>query len=219
MKNSEDMFLYGCLAVAVAALLVTGYTLFAPINSGLNVKSVNGEPDKHFQAAVFSDFDRKKASEFMDSNNDGICDFCGMRVEDCIASGMMQCTMAPTSEIGLLGSQHAHSDIKVYMNGSLLDLSDARYFVRSKFVHVENDGPGKSGNLVHVHAKGINVGFFLESLGIGNKDFKVYVNGVLQQEGLNYKFNNKDRILVTASEDKTEIAKQIDSLTGFTGTK
>src|SRR3989344_7509391 len=63
----------------------------------------------------FTEFDKQKAREFMDKNNDGSCDICGMPINTCIDSGMIQCNMDPNAEIGVLDSAHIHSDFKVYI--------------------------------------------------------------------------------------------------------
>jgi len=85
----------------------TSHTLSAPRNKKME----------------FTLFDIAYAKNLMDKNNDGQCDVCGMTIEQCIASGMLECPMDPNSKIGLLGSQHIHAELKVYKNGKLLDLS------------------------------------------------------------------------------------------------
>ncbi|MBI4438871.1 hypothetical protein HY640_02985 [Candidatus Woesearchaeota archaeon] len=211
----ENALLYGCLAVAITALVFTAYTFTATMHM-LENKDTPASPVARSGKILFAEFDQKKVVGFMDSNHDGLCDLCGMRIEDCIAAGMLECTMDPNARIGLLGSQHAHADIKVYVGGEEVNLADPKYFVKSRFVHVENDGPGKSGNIVHVHSSGIRVGFLLESLGISSKDLKVYVNNEPQKAGLEYVIRDHDRILVTDSSDESRINSQIGSLTSFT---
>ena len=98
-------------------------------------------------------FDVKLAKEFMDKNNDGKCDSCGMPVDMCISSGQLQCNMDSKSTIGVLESQHIHADWKIYINGKALDLSDKAHMERiknnqpvSSFIHVDDaPAPEKTG--------------------------------------------------------------------------
>ncbi len=212
-KDYETYVSYSILFIVVVGVLFNLTKMFWPMDS-----QQPNEPMIRNSALTkisFTSFDEQKAQEFMDTNGDGLCDICGMRIEDCIASGMMQCTMDTSATIGLLGSQHIHADIKIYINGNQLNLADSGYWVKSKFVHVENDGPDKSGNVVHVHAKGITVGFFLESLGIETDNLQLYVNSQLLSNGLNYAFKNRDKILITDSIDKSEVTRQLSSITEY----
>lgn len=217
-QQADQVFIYGALAIAVIALFVSAYAFLGTMhfNDFMEQRTIPDNTNRNIpRANTVTEFDRNKAFELMDSNHDGLCDICGMRIEDCIASGMMQCTMDTSATIGLLGSQHIHADIKVYLKGEQLNLADSKYWVQSKFVHVENDGPGKAGNVVHIHATGIDVGFFLESLGIQTNNLKIYVNDQEQRNGLIYVFKNQDKILVTDSTDERSIGEQIESITDY----
>lgn len=216
MKQSvENSILYGCLAISVIALLFTAYTVTSSIFIKPKIENQQQSTNVNKMALRFTEFDRNKAIEFMDSNGDGMCDFCGMRIEDCMASGMMQCTMDPDSKIGLLKSDHYHIDLKVYQNGKQINLADPKYFVKSSFVHVENDGPEKTGNVLHIHAIGIDLKFFLDSLGVKINNAKVYVNGQLNNEGLNHVPKNSDRILITDLTSQEEVQQQLKTVTSF----
>ena len=69
---------------------------------------------------------------------------------------------AGKNNFGQLGSAHKHADIKVYVSGNQIDLGLPKYQLQSKMVHFE-DG---DGDVVHVHATGITLGYMLETLGI-----------------------------------------------------
>ena len=54
-------------------------------------------------SAKFTAYDIALAKKFMDKDGDGKCDVCGMDIDMCISSGMLQCSgMDPTATIGLL---------------------------------------------------------------------------------------------------------------------
>ena len=182
----------------------------------------------------FSEFDKKKATEFMDKNGDGKCDICGMPIEQCIASGMMQCSgMDPNAKMGILGSQHIHADWKIHLDGKVLDLSSYAHMERMKegksvssFLHVDSGAPApeKTGDVIHMHATGIPLNLFFESLGIkfdkdclivNEKEYcdvKMYVNGKENTEFGDYVFNDLDKILIT---DGGNIEEQTKSITNF----
>ncbi len=215
--NFENMALYGALVLAVVGLLVTAYFYIWPMMNGDKTKITgNAVSDKRFTKVSFTEFDIQKAKEIMDKNNDGKCDICGMRIEDCIDSGMMQCSMDPNpNKIGLLRSVHNHIDFKVYLDRKQLDLSQEKYFVKSKFVHVENDGQDKTGNVLHIHAENVPLSLFFESIDLELKNIKVYVNGKINNNGLNYIPSNADKVLITDSLNQEEINKQLSTITSF----
>ncbi len=162
-----------------------------------------------------TEFDVQLAKKLMDKDNDGKCDYCGMDVDMCVDSGMMECTMNPEAKIGILGSDHIHADFKVYINGEKINFNQEKYFVRSAFVHVEPEvNSEKTGEVLHIHAKGIPLGLFFESLGIrfysdcfeiddkqfcNNKDNKLrfFVNNVENAQFENYVPEDLDKILIT----------------------
>ncbi len=216
-QNVENAIVYCCVAVSLIAVITAAYFYISPMmmKDKIEMQASNQANSNDIPKIRFTEFDRSKALEFMDANDDGMCDFCGMRIEDCMASGMMQCTMDHNSKIGLLKSDHYHIDIKAYQNGEQINLADPKYFVKSSFIHVENDGPEKTGNVVHFHSTGIDLEFFLESLSIKSDDVKVYVNGELNNEGLNYVTKNGDKVLITDSKNQEEIGEQLKSVTSF----
>ena len=172
-----------------------------------------------------SDFDRKLAVEMMDKNNDGKCDSCGMPVEMCIDSGQMECNMASDAKIGVLGSQHIHADWKIYLDGKVMDFYDKDHMARmqkglsvSSFIHVDSGAPEpeKTGDVLHLHATGVPLRIFFESLGIKlPEDAKVYVNGKEISDWENYVFKDLDKILIT--DGKGNFNEQLNSITNFAG--
>jgi|SRR3989338_1033498 len=133
------------------------------------------------------------------------------------------------SGIGPLRSTHIHADVKVYINGQAIDFSQRKYQLAARFIHFE-DG---IGDVVHVHATGLNVGHLLKSLGMdfnsnciiferqnycdgGNKKLKFYVNGQPNSEFDNYVFRDLDRILISyGNGNDAETQKQLDSVTNL----
>jgi len=189
----------------------------------------------------FTEFDKQKAREFMDKNGDGKCDICEMPIEQCIASGMMQCSgMDPGATMGVLGSQHIHSDWKIYLDGKPFDWSqyqdrhekqmhgDSEIKDTSAFMHIHPaEGQEKGGDVLHMHATGVHLGLFFESLGMklagncfeteGKKycGIKLYVNGKENNALGNYVFNDLDKILIT--DGKGDVDEQMKSITSFAG--
>ncbi len=131
--------------------------------------------------------------------------------------------------IGALGSAHLHADVKVYINGKAIDLSQQKYQLKNSFIHFE-DG---IGDVIHVHATGLTIGDMLKSLGIdfsndcivveensycsdGNKKLKFYVNGQLNNKFDNYIIKNLDKYLISyGSENEEEMQNQLNSVTNL----
>jgi len=128
------------------------------------------------------------------------------------------------TNFGVYGSTHAHMDFKVYVLGNQINFDLPRYQVMEDLTHVENS----DGGVIHTHATGITLGFFLESLGfeltddcftldignqycsLGKATLKVYLKTQDSDwEQLyspsNYILQDLDKILVTyGSEDVKE---------------
>jgi len=188
-------------------------------------------------------FDKELARQLMDTNNDGRCDICGMPVEQCIDAGELQCNMGINAQMGVLGSQHIHADWKIYIDGKQLDFSAKAHMERmqnnlpvSSFIHVDSGAPmpEKTGDIIHMHATGIPLWVFFNSIGMDfNKDcitlenkekfcnqenakLKFYVNGKTNNEFENYVFNDLDKILISYGDESEEEAKnQLVSITDF----
>lgn len=136
---------------------------------------------------------------------------------------------SPTARIreglGVAGSQHVHADFKVYLNDKAVDFSQPRYQVRAQHVHVE----GGDGDVIHVHATGVKMGYFLSTLNIKssescfvidsrsycsseNKTLKFFVNEVPNSEWENYVLQSMDRLLISYGNE-TDLASQLASVT------
>ena len=139
----------------------------------------------------------------------------------------------PKNNFGALGSAHIHADIKTYVSGNPIDFSLQKYQLQDKMVHFED----KDGNVVHIHATGITLGYIFKTLKLsidnncltldtGNKycnnenaELKVFVKDM----GTNWKqifypadyvIQDLDKILVNyGSEDEKEIKKRMESVT------
>ncbi len=237
-KTHEKYILYGFLAFVLIIIAVVGfstYRLFLFQN-----KQVDNTPQKSSLMQMTS-YDKDLAIKFMDKNNDGKCDVCGMPVDMCISSGQLQCNMDSRSTIGILGSQHMHADWKVYINGEQIDFSDKAHMDRmrkelsvSSFIHVDsgNPPPEKTGDVIHMHATGVPLWIFFDSIGMNlskeclvldngkkfcNDDkntLKFYVNEKSNNQYENYVFKDLDKILISYGSE-TDLTQQFNSITNF----
>lgn len=115
---------------------------------------------------------------------------------------------------------HAYFDLKVYTDGTPIDFSLAKY-QESKTNTLDpnihfHDG---NGTVVHLHKEGIALAELFLSLKISfplnslDKSLKVYVNGAVKTEGLNYVPQDLDQILVSfGPTNDTNIQKQLSSV-------
>jgi len=203
---------------------------------------------QRFSMMKLSEFDRAKATELMDKDNDGRCDYCGMPVEMCIDSGEMQCSMDPSSTIGKLGTQHIHADWKMYINGKAFDwrpyadrhqrqmMGDKSIKDTSAFIHIHPaEAPEQAGDLLHMHATGISLSLFFESMGMSfdkecialatdaihcadsQNALKLYVNGKQNNQLGEYVFQDTDKILISYGPKGEDVSQQMASITNFAG--
>lgn len=209
MKQNKALII-----LLVFALGTLGFSIFSLFSSQM---IVNNPTPNHFGVTTFTEYDTELAKEMMDKNNDGMCDVCGMPIEQCIASGMMQCTMDPEATIGTLDAtkktHHYHADFKAYEKGKPIDFNQEKYFVKSKFVHVENDPSGDSGEVLHIHAQGVPLWMFFESIEMNIKGKKLFVNGK-ETKYDQYVPKDGDKILLTSS-DEDKISKELASVTDY----
>lgn len=124
---------------------------------------------------------------------------------------------------------HIHADMLFLVKGEPLDFSRERYQSTEEkhldeAVHL-HDG---RGDIIHVHRKGVTIGYFLETLGISREgdclaldtgeelcngqegELNVLVNGTLLEDPFEYELQDEDRILLSygqSSED--ELASQM----------
>jgi len=229
------------IAGIVLVLIIFGFNMYlvSQIKAMQQAQKQDDIPmmGKPMSKMGFTEFDKQKAREFMDKNNDGKCDICGMPIDQCIASGMIQCSgMDPNATMGVLGSQHIHADWKIYFEGKPFDwnpyaerhhkqmMGDKSIMDTSAFLHIHPaEESEKGGDVLHMHATGVPLSMLFESLGmrfesdcltINDKKhcgIKIYVNGKENSDLGAYVFNDLDKILITDS--KTE--EQMKSITSF----
>ncbi len=210
-----DSMIYMVLVLAMISLIFTFYVIIKPIetNNGIQVTGLVVNSIK----MGFTPFDVQLAKGFMDKNYDGMCDFCGMRIEDCIASGMMQCTMDPNAKIGLLRSNHKHADFKLFINNNPINFVNKQNYMRSMMLHLdENLNPEDSSGVLHMHATGVPLWLFFRSIEFKlPSSIKIYINGKLNSNGLDYVFKDKDKLLLTDANDEFLIRQQLESVTNY----
>lgn len=130
---------------------------------------------------------------------------------------------------------HTHFDLKVYLNGSAVNFSLAKYQATAKNeidpnIHM-HDG---NGQIVHIHKQGVTLDEFFSSLKMkftnncftldsgqsfcnnSSKSLKMFVNGSPNIEFENYQPQDIDRILITyGSETETQIKAQINAVSNL----
>lgn len=181
-------------------------------------------------------FDIALAKERMDKDNDGICDKCGMAVTQCIDTGQLDCTMVNDPEaIGVLGEAHIHADLAVFVDGQKLTLATPENFMKSSFLHLDNNSNKDDANAVlHQHAKNVPLWLFFRSIGMSltkdsltlsdgrvlknenGKTLKFYLNGQRVDELTAYSYQQSDKLLISFGNENDEgLKKQISSVTNY----
>lgn len=124
------------------------------------------------------------------------------------------------SASGASDAYHAHFDLKVYINGSPIDLSLSKYQSTEgaeldPYIHL-HDG---NGEVVHVHKENIPLSELFSSIKLNfpsdtsTNNLKVYVNSTKSSEGLAYIPKDLDHVLVSyGSTEDGSLAKQINSV-------
>lgn len=133
------------------------------------------------------------------------------------------------SGIGPLGSTHLHADVKVYINGNVIDFSQRKYQLATSYIHFEEG----IGDVIHTHATGLTIGHMLNSVGIkyqngcivvegqsycneNGKKLKFYANGNLNSEFYSYAIKDLDKYLISYGDEyEAEIQKQLSSITNL----
>lgn len=128
--------------------------------------------------------------------------------------------------IGELGSTHEHLAVLLVVNEKPLDLSQQRYQLRSRFVHLE-DGVG---GVIHKHATGITVVQFLSTLRIDlsrqcltldsgksycttkSKQVRMFVNGEPLTDLGMYELMDGDDVLLIYGEEEEDVSKYLNEL-------
>jgi len=132
------------------------------------------------------------------------------------------------THIGAVGSTHTHQDVKIYVNGQQIDLTQSKYQLRARHTHFE----GGDGDVHHKHATGVTIRDMLKPLGLyvskicikgddgqtycnsGDKTLKVYVNGQLVDDWENYDMKDLDKILISyGNETPQQIQQQLSTIT------
>ncbi len=130
-------------------------------------------------------------------------------------------------EISFYGSEHAHSSLGIFIEGLPLNLQQRKYMVRADEVHLEDN----NGVIVHKHAKGVTVPYFLSTIGIrmiqdcltldtgenycadGDKTLRLIVNGSEIVNFIDYELREGDRILINYGNDnKTELGFKMNNI-------
>lgn len=140
---------------------------------------------------------------------------------------------APKPSQQVLGEKvHEHADLKVYLNGKQLDLTQAKYqSTEDKEIDPDTHLHDGNGDIVHKHRKGITLGYFLKTLKIdfskdclvldtgerycsgGDNELKFRINDKPNDQFNNYEFSDLDRILISFGPKQEEISKQMQSVT------
>lgn len=229
-------FIILVIIIAATALIFAAKSIFFPASAAT---AQNQQVSDHFGAGGFTEYDLALARELMDKDGDGKCDVCGMDIQFCIENGQLQCNMGQKTgklDIGILDKtkqeHHYHADFKVVINGEVIDFNKPEYFVKSRFMHVENDAQGDSGKVLHMHATGVPLWLFFESVGMrfdeecfaagseeyctsGQNALKFYVNGKSNEEFGDYVFKDNDRLLISYRGINEDVSDQIASVTMF----
>ena len=215
-------FIYIVLAFGVIVLFFTAKSIFFPeISNQVTLQDTTQMPA--MSGMSLTNYDKGLARKMMDKNNDGKCDACGMPVEMCMDSGQLQCNMDSKSTIGVLESQHIHADWKVYVDGNFVDFTGKDHMTAMKsgssassFIHVDSgaSAPEETGDISHMHATGVPLWIFFESIGLDlSKNMKAYVNGKPIEDYKNYVFSDLDKILIT--DGVGYLQEQLNSITDF----
>ncbi len=222
-EKTVTIFLFLVLAFGVFVLFFTAKSIFFSSQESNQQTQQSAMQVPAMTKMSLTSYDEELARQMMDKNGDGMCDVCGMDVNVCIESGQLQCNMDSKSTIGILGSKHIHADWRVYIDDKALDY---KFFgpveMMSSFIHIDKSKGDelsdisleKTGDVLHMHATGVPLWIFFESINLELPELtKVYVNGQLNSEGLNYVFNDLDKILIT--DGVGDLQEQLNSITNF----
>ena len=236
MKNGKIDI--GAILLTLVLIAVIGLFIFSLYDFFSTKTQKVEQPSsqmKRISGMSLTAFDKQLGRELMDQNHDGRCDVCGMPVEQCIDSGQIECNMGANAKTGILGSQHIHADFKVYVNGKPLNFADSKYYIKSSFIHLDdNQNKEDSSGVLHMHATGIPLWIFFKSIGMDfnkdcitlennekfcndeNKNIKFLVNEKENDEFENYVFKDFDKILISyGNENQEQIKNQLNSITDF----
>ena len=119
---------------------------------------------------------------------------------------------------------HVHADLILAIDGQRVDLSkDVYQSTTENILHPDIHLHDNEGDVMHRHAQEVTLGEFLDSIGIWHEDgclalketeapcsdtsnvFKLYVNGSLATDSLEYVIEDEDRLLVYHGPDDQSI--------------
>lgn len=118
--------------------------------------------------------------------------------------------------VGEPGSTHAHASFVMLIDGDFYNLNRERYYEKSNYAHFHEG----NGVVIHKHATGVSLPYFLETLDIaftgdcvvldegdeycdtGDKQWRMVVNGDIIEEPDKYEISHGDRILLDYSDDR-----------------
>lgn len=135
----------------------------------------------------------------------------------------------------VLGTAHTHADLNIYINGERLILAKPANYMKSSFLHLDNNkNPDDANSVLHMHAKNIPLWVFFRSLGMNltrdslvltngqilkNENgniLKFYLNGKRVDDLTDYIFQPLDKLLISFGPENDEnVNKQINAMTDF----
>ena len=226
------VFMFVILTFAAFVLLFTAKSLF--FDQKIATQTTATTEISTMSGMALTSYDKELGRELMDTDHDGKCDACGMPVEMCLDTGQLQCNMGSASTIGILDSQHIHADFKVYINGQALDFANPEYYMKSSFLHVDdNQNKDDASGILHMHATGVPLWIFFESIGMAldtdcftvdtgeeyctntEKSLKFYVNSEENTDFEEYVFTDGDKILISYGDKGEDVSGQVASVTDF----
>lgn len=118
------------------------------------------------------------------------------------------------ANVGQLGSQHIHTDFKIFLRGKELNFEDNKYYDKSSYLHLDDDSDKiKAASVLHMHAVNVPLWVFFESANLTLPKMRAFVNNKEIQDYKNYVFKDMDRILLT--DNTGNLQKQLSSVTNF----
>ncbi len=123
--------------------------------------------------------------------------------------------------LGEEGSTHMHAPFAMFVNGELYNFTRPKYMLRDKKAHFEDN----DGTVIHKHATGVTLPYFLGTLGIdltdtcfyldqttkycndGNKKVTLLVNGKRITHVNNYEIQQNDKILLNYGDEDDTLLK------------
>ncbi len=136
----------------------------------------------------------------------------------------------------VLGTAHTHADLNIYINGERLMLAKPENYMKSSFLHLDNNQNLDDANSVlHMHAKNIPLWVFFRSLSMNlakdsltladgqilknenGNTLKFYLDGKRVDDLSDYIFQPLDKLLISygPENDIINVSQQIKTMTDF----